>query len=98
MLTLTELTAHLPPEPDESALFPHIQRLVAASKRVIVVIDDDPTGTQTVSDISLFTTWNETLLAEALQHEQQLFYLLTNSRSMPESAAVALYETTAGQL
>src|SRR5579859_480112 len=98
MLTLTELTAHLPPSPDESALFLHIQRLVAANKRVLVVIDDDPTGTQTVSDVELLATWNESLLAEELQRGQRLFYLLTNSRSLPEPAAASLNETTARQL
>ncbi|GHO84933.1 four-carbon acid sugar kinase family protein [Dictyobacter formicarum] len=98
MLTLAELTAHLPPQPDEAVFFPHIQRLKAESKRVLVVIDDDPTGTQTVSDVELLTTWNESLLAETLEREQRLFYLLTNSRSLPEQAAADLNETTARQL
>jgi len=98
MLTLTELTAHLPPQTDEATLFPHIQRMVAESQRSLVVIDDDPTGTQTVSDVALLTTWDEALLAETLQREQRPFYLLTNSRSMPEQAAANLNETTARQL
>jgi uncharacterized protein YgbK (DUF1537 family) len=98
MLTLTELTAHLPPQPDEALLFSRIQQMVAESKRVLVIIDDDPTGTQTVSDVELLITWNESLLTETLQHEQRLFYLLTNSRSMPEQTAAALNETTAHQL
>jgi uncharacterized protein YgbK (DUF1537 family) len=98
MLTLTELTARLPPQPDEAALFPRIQRMVAESKRPLVVIDDDPTGTQTVSDVALLITWDESLLAETLQREQRLFYLLTNSRSLPEQAAADLNETTARQL
>jgi uncharacterized protein YgbK (DUF1537 family) len=62
------------------------------------VIDDDPTGTKTVHDIELFTTWNKQTLAEALQNEPRLFYLLTNSRSMPESDAVQLNHETAQQL
>src|SRR5437016_10388740 len=98
MVTLTELLANLPPEPDESSLFAEIQREVAKSKRKLVVIDDDPTGTQTVHDIELLTTWNKPMLAEALQTEPRLFYLLTNSRSMPESDAVQLNRETAQQL
>ena len=47
MLTLTELLANLPPEPDEASLFGEIQQAVAESGRKLVVIDDDPTGTQT---------------------------------------------------
>lgn len=98
MVTLTELLAHLPPEPDESSLFAEIQREVAESKYKLVVIDDDPTGTQTVHDIELLTTWNKPMLAEALQSDERLFYLLTNSRSMPESDAVQLNSETARQL
>src|SRR6266487_5080413 len=98
MATLTELLANLPPEPDEASLFVEIQREVARSKRKLVVIDDDPTGTQTVHDVELLTTWNTETLAEVLQEERQLFYLLTNSRSMPESDAVRLNQETAQQL
>jgi uncharacterized protein YgbK (DUF1537 family) len=98
MVTLTELLVNLPPEPDEASLFVEIQREVAGSKRKLVVIDDDPTGTQTVHDVELLTTWNTEMLAEVLQEERQLFYLLTNSRSMPESEAVQLNQETARQL
>jgi uncharacterized protein YgbK (DUF1537 family) len=98
MLTLTELLANLPPEPDEASLFGEIQRAVAGSGRKLVVIDDDPTGTQTVHDIELLTTWDVQMLTEALQDEPRLFYLLTNSRSMPESEAVQVNRTTAQQL
>src|SRR5205814_7400882 len=77
MVTLTELLANLPPEPDEASLFAEIRQEVAKSRRKLVVIDDDPTGTQTVHDIELFTTWNRQMLAEALQNKPRLFYLLT---------------------
>src|SRR6266487_5588390 len=98
MVTLTGLLASLPPEPDEAGLFVEIQQEVAGSQQKLVVIDDDPTGTQTVHDIELFTTWNRQMLAEALQNDPRLFYLLTNSRSMPESDAVQLNHETAQQL
>src|SRR5215471_13313755 len=98
MVTLTGLLASLPPEPNEASLFAEIQQEVAGSQRKLVVIDDDPTGTQTVYDIELFTTWDRQTLAGALQNESRLFYLLTNSRSMPESDAVQLNHQTAQQL
>src|SRR5437588_11488685 len=98
MVTLTELLTNLAPEPDEASLFAEIQQEVAKSRRKLVVIDDDPTGTQTVHDIELFTTWDRQMLAEALQNEPRLFYLLTNSRSMPERDAVRLNRETAQQL
>src|SRR5881392_1206531 len=98
MVTLTELLANLPPEPDEASFFVEIQREVAGSKRKLVVIDDDPTGTQTVHDVELLTTWNTEMLAHTLQEERQLFYLLTNSRSLPEREAVQINREIAQQL
>jgi len=98
MVTLTELLAGLPSEPTEDSLFGEIQQELARSKRKLVVIDDDPTGTQTVHDIALLTTWNRHMLAQALQNEPRLFYLLTNSRSMPEGNAIELNYETAQQL
>jgi uncharacterized protein YgbK (DUF1537 family) len=98
MVTLTGLLASLPPEPNEASLFAELQQEVAGSQRKLVVIDDDPTGTQTVHDIELLTTWNKQMLVEALQNESRLFYLLTNARSMPESEAVQLNHETAQQL
>src|SRR5256885_13930558 len=98
MVTRTELLAHLPPEPDEARLFHEIQQAVASSQRKLVVIDDDPTGTQTVHDVELLTTWNFAMLTEALAKEPQLFYLLTNSRSMPEADAVRTNREIAHQL
>jgi uncharacterized protein YgbK (DUF1537 family) len=97
MITLTELLANLPPEPEETALFRDIQQAVAESGRKLVVIDDDPTGTQTVHDVELLTAWNTEMLAEALR-EGRLFYVLTNSRSMPEGEAVQLHRELAQQL
>jgi hypothetical protein len=82
MFTLTELLANLPPEPDEASLFGEIQQAVAESGRKLVVIDDDPTGTQTVHDIELFTTWDVQMLTEALQSEPQLFYLQRRAKSL----------------
>ena len=49
--------------------------------RKIVVLDDDPTGSQTVHDIFVYTDWNQETLDEAFASDDKLFYILTNSRS-----------------
>jgi uncharacterized protein YgbK (DUF1537 family) len=98
MVTRTELLAHLPPELDEARLFHEIQQAVASSQRKLVVIDDDPTGTQTVHDVELLTTWNIPMLTEVLAKEPRLFYVLTNSRSMSEGEAIELNREVARQL
>jgi len=55
----------------------------------IVVLDDDPTGIQTVHDCLLLTKWTPEILDKALGHQGPLFYILTNSRSMDEPAATS---------
>lgn len=56
--------------------------------RVIVVLDDDPTGTQTVHDIHILTEWSQDQLEVAFN--EHVFYILTNSRSMTNDKAYQL--------
>lgn len=67
-----------------------IQRLVRADGRKVVVLDDDPTGTQTVHDIPVLTEWGVEALTAELRNDLPCFYLLTNSRAMPLPEAQAL--------
>ena len=61
--------------------------IATAPKHRLVVLDDDPTGTQTVHGIGIVTQWDApTLRAEFLQSEVG-FYILTNSRSLRGPAA-----------
>ncbi|MBW2411565.1 MAG: hypothetical protein JRF72_17335 [Deltaproteobacteria bacterium] len=62
-------------------LRPEIHRRVKDSHCKVVVLDDDPTGTQTVHGVPVLTDWSvETLQAE-LASDLPAFYILTNSRS-----------------
>ncbi len=56
----------------------------------LIVIDDDPTGTQTVHDVRVYMDWSEPTLAAALRREDPVFYISTNSRSLPEAQAAGL--------
>lgn len=77
-----KLLSRQPPEWPGS-LLPEIRKQVRESRRSIVVLDDDPTGTQTVYDVPVLTDWSADLLEEELRMEPDLFYILTNSRSLP---------------
>jgi uncharacterized protein YgbK (DUF1537 family) len=83
------LLNRLPPE-WPADLLPEIQRQVQASGRKLVVLDDDPTGTQTVHGIPVLTHWPVEALAEELAGQTPAFYLLTNSRSLTLPQAQAL--------
>lgn len=56
-------------------------------KRKMVVLDDDPTGIQTVHGCLLITEWTDDALHEAFRHEQPFFYILTNTRAMTRQQA-----------
>lgn len=82
----TALETALPaPWPDDP--FPSISRTVAASPAKIVILDDDPTGTQTVHGIPVLTTWSYPVLENELRTAGPGFFILTNSRSLPAAAA-----------
>jgi len=48
----------------------------------IIVIDDDPTGSQTVHGCLLLTRWDPDTLIEALNDDAPLFFVLSNTRGM----------------
>ena len=50
--------------------------------RKIVVLDDDPTGIQTVHGVSVYTDWTEESIRSGFAEESPMFFILTNSRSM----------------
>ncbi|MCC6456721.1 MAG: hypothetical protein IT328_17335 [Caldilineaceae bacterium] len=83
-----DLFATLPPIWQQS-LLPLIQEKLSGADKV-VVLDDDPTGTQTVYDVPVLTTWTVEALVRELAAPGPLFYILTNSRSLPLPAAQAL--------
>ncbi len=58
-----------------------------------VVLDDDPTGTQTVHDVPVITIWDTAMLVDLLREQCPVFYILTNSRSMDAVEAVDLVKT-----
>jgi uncharacterized protein YgbK (DUF1537 family) len=84
-----DLLRSLPPEWPQD-LLPPIRKQVGASGRKVVVLDDDPTGTQTVHNIPVLTEWSVEALQRELQDDFPAFYILTNSRSLSLPAAQSL--------
>jgi uncharacterized protein YgbK (DUF1537 family) len=56
----------------------------------IIVLDDDPTGTQTVHDVPVITNWQKSTIENEFQLKTPLFFILTNSRALIESEAEEL--------
>ena len=70
------------PAVDEQAVDRLLQQEIAANETKFVVLDDDPTGVQTVHDIKVFTEWTPEAMEKGLTDPQKVFYILTNSRGM----------------
>ncbi len=68
------------PSVNEKAVDELLAKEIAGSNKKIVVLDDDPTGVQTVHDISVYTNWSEDSIRKGFAEENKLFYILTNSR------------------
>lgn len=68
------------------------------SGMTVVVFDDDPTGTQTISDLDVYTRWDTNSLTHVLDGAPPAFFLLTNSRAMNPAETADLHARTARQL
>jgi len=85
-----ELLATLPAEWPGIDLRDRIREATVASGRRVVVLDDDPTGTQTVHSLPVVTGWEPETLVAAWDESETAFYVLTNSRRYPLEEAAAM--------
>ncbi|MCI1748365.1 MAG: hypothetical protein LKI24_09885 [Acidipropionibacterium sp.] len=81
-LALEQLTADLPKGRAVPA-----EEVARAGCPVLVVLDDDPTGTQSVSALPVITAWEATDLEWALSTGAPAVYVMTNSRSLSPTDA-----------
>lgn len=68
------------PPVDEMLADKLLKKELQKNQKKIVVLDDDPTGVQTVHDIFVYTEWSLETMRQAFEEEEPLFYILTNSR------------------
>jgi len=60
--------------------------------KVVVVLDDDPTGIQTVHDVYVYTDWSRKALAEAFA-EERCFFIHTNTRALTKEETAEINRT-----
>lgn len=65
---------------DTQAVKDMLANQLADLNKKIVVLDDDPTGVQTVHGISVYTDWSVDSIEKGFQEENSMFFILTNSR------------------
>lgn len=69
------------PAPDEAKSLALLRAELGKRRVKFVVLDDDPTGVQTVHDVSVYTDWSYESVLSGFREERRLFFILTNSRS-----------------
>ena len=83
---------------DETKVDRDLMAEIRANRKKIVVLDDDPTGVQTVHDVSVYTSWDKECMLEAFREEDALFYILTNSRGLTAEETTALHHEVAASV
>ena len=64
-----------------------------AERRKVIVLDDDPTGSQTVHSAPLLLRWDAGTLRRGLQHPSPLLFVLANTRALePDQARSRIRE------
>lgn len=61
----------------------------------VIVLDDDPTGIQTVHDVDVYTDWTKESVKQGLSAPEKLFFVLTNSRSFSAQKTVQAHQEIA---
>lgn len=92
MILESELLAAYPAEVNVPAEL--VSAKVAASNRALIVLDDDPTGTQSVAGLPVLTRWDVADFDWVFGHQidgalAKAVYVLTNTRSLDPAEAQA---------
>ncbi len=82
-------------EVDEKEVDRLLKEGLSNLNRKIVVLDDDPTGVQTVHDISVYTDWENDSIKSGFEEENSMFFILTNSRGFTVPQTTEVHKTIA---
>ena len=67
-------------------------------QKKLVVLDDDPTGVQTVHDVSVYTDWEEESIRNGFEEKEAMFFILTNSRSFSVEETTKVHQDIAARV
>jgi len=80
------------PTPDLTKVNALYEEALKKLDKKIVVLDDDPTGVQTVHDIYVYTSWDEETVTKGFMDENSVFFILTNSRGFTSEYTKTVHE------
>lgn len=88
----------IPQKPDESVVDMQLKTELNKLEKKIIVLDDDPTGVQTVHDISVYTDWETGSIRKGFLEENSMFFILTNSRGFTEAQTIKAHKEIAERI
>ena len=83
------------PSVDEECVDELLKKEMERDNKKIIVLDDDPTGVQTVHDISVYTDWSEESIKKGFEEDRKMFYILTNSRGLTQENTTRIHKEIA---
>lgn len=83
---------------DEEKIDELLQTEINNNNSKIVVLDDDPTGIQTIHDIIVYTNWDKESILDGFMSENKLFFILTNSRGFTREQTAAAHKEIAAAI
>ena len=87
----------LPPQ-DKEAVHRIFEQEWKSFRHKVMVLDDDPTGIQTVHDICVYTDWSVESIRKGMRGKDQMFFVLTDSRSLSREETVRIHREIAGNV
>lgn len=93
----TEIFATIP-QIDEAMVNKEIAKALQCFNKKIIVLDDEPTGIQTVHGISVYTDWSRENIEAGFNEANSMFFILTNSRSFTEKETAKAHQEMAAAI
>lgn len=90
-LLWTDAEKEFPPVVPDDAIKDEWVAAAGLIKGKIIVLDDDPTGIQTVHSLPVYTSWDYESLKSIMREKHKTVYILTNSRALTTSQTEALH-------
>lgn len=75
-----------------------LSQVMEGFHKKLVVLDDDPTGVQTVHDVSVYTDWEEESIRNGFEEKEAMFFILTNSRSFSVEETTKVHQDIAARV
>lgn len=86
------------PSLDTNLVNEMIEKELSNFNKKIIVLDDDPTGVQTVHGISVYTDWSLESIEKGFKEENSMFFILTNSRGFTAAETTKAHQEIAANI